>query len=111
MKIIDLTHKFYKSYCEVHLKPTTCNGYRVNIENHIVPYIGAVDADKLTVDDVDELMEELKELASETIANYLFNSRMVDRVALKTKIKDDISKYLYSKTKRRPMILVILNIV
>ena len=59
----------------------------------------------------DELMEELKELASETIANYLFNSRMVDRVALKTKIKDDISKYLYSKTKRRPMILpIIMNV-
>ena len=59
MKIMDLTRKFYKSYCEVQLKPTTCNGYRVNIENHIIPYIGSVDADKLTVDDVDELMEEL----------------------------------------------------
>lgn len=59
----------------------------------------------------DELMDELKELASETIANYLFNSKMVDRVALKTKIKDDVSKYLYSKTKRRPMVLpVILNV-
>ena len=59
MKIIDLTRKFYSSYCLVHLKPTTCNGYRVNIENHIIPYIGAVDADKLTVDDVDELIEDL----------------------------------------------------
>ena len=63
------------------------------------------------VREADELMDELKELASETIANYLFNSRMVDRVALKTKIKDDVSKYLYSKTKRRPMILpIIMNV-
>lgn len=63
------------------------------------------------VSEADELMDELKELASETIANYLFNSRMVDRVALKTKIKDDVSKYLYSKTKRRPMILpIIMNV-
>lgn len=63
------------------------------------------------VREADELMDELKELASETIANYLFNSRMVDRVALKTKIKDDVSRYLYSKTKRRPMILpIIMNV-
>lgn len=59
MFVKDLCRKFYFSYCEVHLKPTTCNGYRVNIENHIIPYIGAVDADKLTVDDVDELIEDL----------------------------------------------------
>ena len=59
MFVKDLCRKFYSSYCLVHLKPTTCNGYRVNIENHIIPYIGALDADKLTVDDVDELMEEL----------------------------------------------------
>ena len=59
MQVIELTRKFYKSYCEVHLKPTTCNGYRVNIENHIIPYVGKLEADALTVDDVDELIEEL----------------------------------------------------
>lgn len=59
MFIKDLCRKFYSSYCLVHLKPTTQNGYRVNIENHIIPYIGSIDADKLTVDDVDELIEDL----------------------------------------------------
>lgn len=59
MLVAQLVNKFYNSYCQVNLKPTTCNGYRVNIENHIIPYIGALDADKLTVDDVDELIDEL----------------------------------------------------
>lgn len=59
MQIEILCKNFYNNYCLINLKPTTQNGYRVNIENHIIPYIGALDADKLTVDDVDELMEEL----------------------------------------------------
>lgn len=59
MLIQDLCRKFYSAYCEINLKPTTCNGYRVNIENHIIPYVGKLEADKLTVDDVDELIEEL----------------------------------------------------
>ena len=37
MFVKDLCRKFYSSYCLVHLKPTTCNGYRVNIDNHIIP--------------------------------------------------------------------------
>ena len=59
MQIEILCKNFYNNYCLINLKPTTQNGYRVNIENHIIPYIGAVDADKLTVDDVDELIEDL----------------------------------------------------
>ena len=59
MQIEILCNNFYNNYCLINLKPTTCNGSRVNIENHIIPYIGALDADKITVDDVDELMEEL----------------------------------------------------
>lgn len=59
MLIKDLCRKFYSAYCLVNLKPSTCNGYRVNIENHIIPNVGKIDADKLTVDDVDELVEVL----------------------------------------------------
>jgi len=35
----------------------------------------------------------------------------VDRIELKTCVKDDLSKYLYAKTKRKPMVLpVIMNV-
>ncbi len=63
------------------------------------------------VREAEDLMEEIKEVAAESIENYLDHARMVDRVALKTKLKEDLSKYLYSKTKRRPMILpIIMNV-
>jgi ribonuclease J len=63
------------------------------------------------VREAEDLMDEIREVAAESIEKYLDNARMVDRVALKTKLKDDLSKYLYSKTKRRPMILpIIMNV-
>ena len=63
------------------------------------------------VREAEDLMDEIKEVAAESIEKYLDNARMVDRVAIKTKLKDDLSKYIYSKTKRRPMILpIIMNV-
>ncbi len=63
------------------------------------------------VREAEDLMDEIKDAATESIENYLDHARMVDRSALKTKLKEDLSKYLYSKTKRRPMILpIIMNV-
>ena len=63
------------------------------------------------VREAEELMDEIKEVAEKTIEDYLDNTRFADRTALKTKLKDDLAKYVYSKTKRRPMILpIIMNI-
>jgi ribonuclease J len=63
------------------------------------------------VREAEELMDEIKGIAENSIEQYLDNSRFADRVALKTKLKDDLAKYVYTKTKRRPMILpVIMNI-
>ena len=63
------------------------------------------------VREAEDLMDEIKEAAYSSIEKYLDNARMVDRVAVKTKLKEDLSKYIYSKTKRRPMILpIIMNI-
>ena len=63
------------------------------------------------VREAEDLMDEIKEVATESIENYLDRARMVDRMDLKTKLKEDLSKYLYSKTKRRPMILpIIMNV-
>ncbi len=58
----------------------------------------------------EELMEEVRQIAAESICNSLENSRRVDRIELKTTLRDEISKYLYAKTKRKPMVLpVIMN--
>ena len=63
------------------------------------------------VREAEELMDEIKEVAEKTIEDYLDNTRFADRTVLKTKLKDDLAKYVYSKTKRRPMILpIIMNI-
>lgn len=56
------------------------------------------------------LMDEIKEVAVSSICESL-NGRHYDRMTLKTKVKDDLSKYLYSKTKRKPMVLpIIMNV-
>ena len=63
------------------------------------------------VREAEELMDEIKEVAEKTIEDYLDHTRFADRTALKTNLKDDLAKYVYSKTKRRPMILpIIMNI-
>lgn len=58
----------------------------------------------------EELMEEVRQLAMQAIQDCL-NRRDVDRMELKTCVKDTLSKYLYAKTKRKPMVLpVIMNV-
>ncbi|MBQ8004730.1 MAG: ribonuclease J, partial [Clostridia bacterium] len=57
------------------------------------------------------LMEEVKRIAMDSIINCLDNSEIYDRMQLKTRVKDELAKFLYSKTKRKPMVLpVIMNI-
>ena len=55
-------------------------------------------------------MDEIKQVAIDTITDRLNRGDRVDRIDLKTRLKDALSKYLYSKTKRKPMVLpVIMN--
>lgn len=57
------------------------------------------------------LMEEIKALAMDSIIECLDFSDVYDRMQLKTRVKDEVSKFLYSKTKRKPMVLpVIMNV-
>ena len=63
------------------------------------------------VREAEELMEEVRALATQTITDCLDRQKNVDRMELKTCIKDTLSKYLYAKTKRKPMVLpVIMNL-
>ena len=59
------------------------------------------------VKESEDLMEEIRDLSYESISDCLL-SGADDWIQLKTKVKDDVSKFLYSKTKRNPMILPII---
>ena len=59
----------------------------------------------------EELMEEVRQIATDTIFRCLEKGNHVDRMSLKTSIKDDLTKFLYTRTKKKPMVLpVIMNL-
>ena len=59
----------------------------------------------------EELMDEVRAIATDAIERCLDAGMPIDRMHLKNCVKDDLSKFLYAKTKRKPMVLpVIMNI-
>ena len=52
-------------------------------------------------------MNEAKELLTETLQNCL-DSNMHEWNAIKSKMKDNLSEFIFRKTKRSPMILPII---
>ncbi len=63
------------------------------------------------VREAEDMMEEARQIASDAILDSLSSRRQVDRMQLKRQVKDDLTKYFYSKTRRKPMILpVIMNV-
>ena len=60
------------------------------------------------VREADELMNGARERVEQTLGKYL-ERNIVDWSSLKTGLRDSLSKYLYEKTKRRPMILPIIQ--
>ena len=55
----------------------------------------------------EELLTEARNIACDALEQcYISNVR--DRNAIKSKVRDDISKFLYSQTKRSPMILPVI---
>ena len=61
------------------------------------------------VREAEDLMDEIRQMAAESICNYLDRAKKIDRMELKNRIKDDLTKYLYAKTKRKPMVLPIIS--
>ncbi len=62
------------------------------------------------VREAEELMDDIREIAKEAIEKC-FSDNTLDWNHIKSRVKDDLTKYLYAKTKRKPMILpVIMNI-
>lgn len=59
----------------------------------------------------EELMDHIRQIATDALYEHLEREGDIDRMEMKSKIRDDVSKYLYAKTKRKPMILpVIMNV-
>ena len=55
------------------------------------------------------LMDEARAVASAAILDSLRTSgAYLDRTAIKRRVKDDMTRYLYAKTKRKPMILPVI---
>jgi ribonuclease J len=58
----------------------------------------------------EELMEEVRTVARDSLRGTLEDG-VLEWTEIKQNIKDDLSKYLYTRTKRKPMILpVIMNV-
>ena len=59
----------------------------------------------------EELMDEARQIASNVILDVLDDWDNTDRMYMKKRVRDEMAKYVYAKTKRKPMILpVIMNI-
>lgn len=59
----------------------------------------------------EDLMEELRGIALRSMMSCLGGRGGTDWYKIKNKVKDDMAKYIYSKTKRRPMIIpMIMNV-
>ena len=59
----------------------------------------------------EELMEEAKQIATSVILDVLDDWDNTDRMYLKKRVRDELARFVYTKTKRKPMILpVIMNI-
>jgi len=62
------------------------------------------------VKESEELMEEMRNIAKDIISNCLDND-ITDHSQIKTKVKDEISRFLFAKTKRKPMVLsMVMNV-
>jgi len=54
------------------------------------------------------LMDEVKELAANIMSQALSRRGQMDRTQLKNRIRDELSRFIYQKTRRRPVILPII---
>ena len=54
------------------------------------------------------LMEEARQLVSRTLNTALKRGRGVDQQQVKTRVRDELSKFLFARTGRKPMILPVI---
>ncbi len=58
----------------------------------------------------EELMDEARQIATDVILDVLDDWDNTDRMYMKKRVRDELARFVYAKTKRKPMILpVIMN--
>ncbi len=63
------------------------------------------------VKESEDLMEEMRKVVLETVHGCLSSGRRSDWYQIKGRIKDDLAKFIYTTTKRKPMIIpMIMNV-
>ena len=94
---------------------------RLLSQDGIITVVAAIDIDEqilysgpdivsrgfVYVKESDELMEEARTVVTNTV-NDCLDDGGVSLATLKNRIREDLSKFIYTKTKRRPMILPII---
>ena len=63
--------KWFATYKEYRLKPTTVKGYRSNLSRHIYPFFGDKRLDEITTEDIQQFLNEKKSLARNTVHTML----------------------------------------
>ena len=59
----------------------------------------------------EDLMDEMREVVQKTVSDCLSGKNRVDWYHIKGRVKDDLAKFIYGATKRKPMIIpVIMNV-
>ena len=63
------------------------------------------------VKESEDLMEEMRKVVLDTVQGCLASGRRSDWYQIKGRIKDDLAKFIYTTTKRKPMIIpMIMNV-
>jgi len=63
------------------------------------------------VKDNEPLMEEARRMVQRVLLSLLSSPRTSDRTVLKTRVRDELSRFLFQRTGRKPVILpVIMNV-
>lgn len=63
------------------------------------------------VKESEDLMEEMRKIVLDTVHSCLSTGRRSDWYQIKGRIKDDLAKFIYATTKRKPMIIpMIMNV-
>ena len=57
----------------------------------------------------ESLMDNVRQKAEAIINAELDRGPRIDRIQLKTRVKDDLARFIYQQTKRKPMILPIIK--
>ena len=60
------------------------------------------------VREAEDMMEEARQIAIETVNSCLMSRKGFDQMQVKTRLKDELTRFFYAQTKRKPMILPVI---